>query len=252
LARGVLSFDSAWGGRHHFFSSFAGLYADGWRAQNERDSVNVFAKQITRFGTASALTLWGNFLDKQYETGSVIPLLPDGTPVVVTGGREAFYGSKDTSSARRMTWTAARLQHEATPRVSLQSTLHYRHSTSHADLDFYDYFGFQPERNVMTVNGFDAETTEGALFAEGVATITPPSARVLLGGNVERTTIDEIDRWSGQYGFTFAADSCSSLSRSTTRPAPCSIATTPASKRMWSAPSPIPPTASARYSPRPI
>jgi outer membrane receptor protein involved in Fe transport len=42
------------------------------------------------------------------------------------------------------------------------------------------------------------------MYTEGVATITLPTARVLIGGNFERTAIDEIDRWSGQYGFTFA------------------------------------------------
>jgi hypothetical protein len=159
---------------------------------------------VSRLDTGSALSVWGSFLDKQYETGSSIPLRPDGTFVNVNGGREAFYGSKDTSSARRMAWTAARLEHTVTPRVSLQSTLHYRRTKSHADLDFYDHFGFQPERNVMTVNGFDAEVTGAAMYTEGVATITLPTARVLIGGNFERTAIDEIDRWSGQYGFTFA------------------------------------------------
>jgi outer membrane receptor for ferric coprogen and ferric-rhodotorulic acid len=159
---------------------------------------------VSRLDTGSALSVWGSFLDKQYETGSSIPLRPDGTFVNVNGGREAFYGSKDTSSARRMAWTAARLEHTVTPRVSLQSTLHYRRTKSHADLDFYDHFGFQPERNVMTVNGFDAEVTDAAMYTEGVATITLPTARVLIGGNFERTAIDEIDRWSGQYGFTFA------------------------------------------------
>jgi iron complex outermembrane receptor protein len=204
FAKGVLSFDRAWGERHQFMGSVAGLYGEGWREQNQRDSINVFAKQVTRVGTASALSLWGNYLDKQYETGSAIPLLPDGTMVAVTGGRDAFYGSKDTSSARRMAWTAGRFQHPVTPRVSLESTLHYRRTKTHSDLDFYDSFGFQPGRNVMTVNGFDAEVNESAVFAEGVATVTLPAARVIVGGNVERTAIDEIDRWSGQDGFTFA------------------------------------------------
>jgi hypothetical protein len=54
----------------------------------ERTCSTLFAKQVSRLGTGSALSVWGSFLDKQYETGSSIPLLPDGTFVNVTGGRE--------------------------------------------------------------------------------------------------------------------------------------------------------------------
>jgi iron complex outermembrane receptor protein len=134
-----------------------GLYGDGWREHNERRSAGFFAKSISQLGPASLLTLWANALDKRYETGSAIPTYEDGTLVDVKGGRTGFIGGRDTFSDIRMLFTAGRLDQKLSDRWSLQATLHYRALAVENRLDFYDSFGFQPERNVVTWNGFGSE-----------------------------------------------------------------------------------------------
>lgn len=179
-----------------------GLTAEGWRDQNERRSASLFAKTVTQLGAGSVLTLWANWLDKRYDTGSAIPTYEDGTLVAVGGGRTAFIGSRDTFNDTRVLFTAARLDQRLSGRWTLRATLHYRDIDTTNELDFYDSFGFQPERNVVTWNGFGSTQDAGAAFAEAQASYRSERLRVVAGVNWERGTLAQEDRWTGQYGFT--------------------------------------------------
>jgi outer membrane receptor protein involved in Fe transport len=69
--------------------------------------------------------------------------------------------------------------------------------------DFYDSFGFQPDRSVMTLNGFSSIQDTTTAFAEAQLVFQGNRVKVVGGANYERGTLQEEDRWTGQNGFTF-------------------------------------------------
>ncbi|MEM8932879.1 MAG: TonB-dependent receptor, partial [Acidobacteriota bacterium] len=186
--------------------SIDGLSTDGWRENNSQDRINVFARGLFQVGDSTSISAWINHLDREYDTGSVIPTLDDGTLVEVAGGSEAFYGSRETGQDRRSLFAAGRLSNVLDANRSFEVAANLRDTDSTAVLDFYDFFGFDPVNQVMTVNGFDSDVETEARFLEAQATWSTESTTTLVGASVERVELTETDWWTGQFGFTFECD----------------------------------------------
>lgn len=191
-------------GDHGLFLSVDGLGADGWREHNQNQRLGVFGRLLLSAGEGTTISTYLNLHDRDFEHGGVIPTLPDGTLVDVGGGREAFLGSRDIGIDSRSVMAAARLSSVLAGDRLLQATVHYRDRETANRLDFYDYFGFDPSRHVMTVNGFDSDVDETTAFLEATYDFQLGATRNLVGASYERTGLMETDLWSGQFGFTFA------------------------------------------------
>jgi iron complex outermembrane receptor protein len=189
-------------GEHRVLVSLDALSADGWREHNQQERLNGFTRGLFQLDDSTALSAYINYLERNYDTGSVIPTLADGTRVDVLGGREGFLGSRDTGQERQALMSALRLSRILTSDLTFEAAGHYRESSVDNRLDFYDVFGFDPDRHVMTVNGFDTTTDSSARFAEAQMTWARGRTTTVAGANYETVTLDETDYWSGQFGFT--------------------------------------------------
>ncbi|MEM9553520.1 MAG: TonB-dependent receptor [Acidobacteriota bacterium] len=190
-------------GEHGLFLSADGLGADGWRESNENQRYGIFGRLQLAVNDSIMLSTYVNFHDRDFEHGSVIPTLPDGTVVDVVGGRETFLGSRDIGIDSRSSMFAMRLSSLFGDGRLFQATGHYRDRTTDNVLDFYDFFGFDPSRNVMAVNGFDSQVDETTAFIEATYDFELGPTRNLVGASYERTDLQETDLWTGQFGFTF-------------------------------------------------
>ncbi|MCG8457613.1 MAG: TonB-dependent receptor, partial [Holophagales bacterium] len=190
-------------GEHGLFLSLDGLGADGWREHNENQRLSLLGRLVLTASDRTSVATYLQAHDRDFEHGSVIPTLPDGTLVQVGGGREAFLGSRDIGIDSRSLMAAARLSSVLASGNLLQATVHYRDRETDNILDFYDFFGFDPSRDVMTVNGFDSEVDERTAFLEATYDFELGPTRNLVGASYERTDLMETDLWTGQFGFTF-------------------------------------------------
>lgn len=190
-------------GDHGLFLSLDGLGSDGWREHNENERAGIFGRLQLAASEQTVFSLYLNGHDRDFEHGSVIPTLPDGTLVDVAGGREAFSGSRDIGIDSRSLMAAGRVSSVLRGDRLFQATAHYRDRETDNELDFYDFFGFDPSRNVMAVNGFDSEVDETTAFLEATYDFEIGSTRGIVGASYERTDLVETDLWTGQFGFTF-------------------------------------------------
>ncbi|MEM7356671.1 MAG: TonB-dependent receptor plug domain-containing protein, partial [Acidobacteriota bacterium] len=185
-------------GDHSLFASLDGLSADGWREHNQNQRLGLFGRLQLAPSERTTISTYLNLHDRDYELGGVIPTLPDGTQVEVGGGRETFLGSRDIGIDSQSVMAAARVSTLLDSDSLLEATLHYRDRQTDNILDFYDFFGFDPSRNVMAVNGFDSETDEQTAFLEATYDFEVGSARTIVGASYEVTDLSESDFWTGQ------------------------------------------------------
>ncbi len=190
-------------GEHALFVNLDGLSADGWREHNENQRLGLFGRLQLAASESTSVSTYLNLHDRDFELGGVIPTLSDGTLVEVGGGREAFLGSRDITIDSQSIMAAARVSSLLSSDRLLEATVHYRDRESDNILDFYDFFSFDPSRNVMAVNGFDAETEEQTTFLEATYDFEIGSTRTIVGASYELTDFTESDFWTGQFGFTF-------------------------------------------------
>ncbi|MEM7049214.1 MAG: TonB-dependent receptor [Acidobacteriota bacterium] len=190
-------------GNHGLFLNLDGLVADGWREHNENQRYGLLARWQYAVSERTSVDTYLNFHDRDFEHGSVLPTLADGSLIPVGGGREAFLGSRDIGIDSRSTMAAVRLSSVLGRDQLLQATLHHRRRDSDNILDFFDLFGTDPGRGVLGVNGFDSEVEETTSFAEATYEHTFGNSRTLVGASYELTDLVETDRWTGQFGFTF-------------------------------------------------
>ncbi|MDA8015998.1 MAG: TonB-dependent receptor [Thermoanaerobaculia bacterium] len=190
-------------GEHGLFLSFDGVRAEGWREHNENQRLGLFGRLQLAPNDRTTISTYLNLHDRDFELGGVIPTLPDGTLVDVGGGRETYLGSRDIGIDSQSVMTAVRLSSLLGDSGLLQTTVHYRDRETDNVLDFYDFFGFDPSRNVMAVNGFDSDTEEQTAFLEATYDFEVGSTRTIVGASYERTDLVETDFWTGQFGFTF-------------------------------------------------
>ncbi|MEM6792929.1 MAG: TonB-dependent receptor [Acidobacteriota bacterium] len=186
-----------------FFLSLDAVGAEGWRESNENQRLGALARLSWNAGEQTSFNAYLNLHDRDFEHGSVLPTLPDGTLVDVIGGSESFLGSRDIGIDSTSVMAAARVAAVLDSESLFQATVHYRDRETDNVLDFYDFFGFAPERNVMAVNGFDSDLDEQTAFLEATYDFEIGKTRSLVGASYERTSLDETELFTGQNGFTF-------------------------------------------------
>lgn len=176
---------------------------EGWRENSARETVNLFLKGVWSPTDQTALTAYLSYINRDAEVPSTIPTLEDGTIVDVIGGRESFLGLAPTSNDVEGFIGALRLNHDLAENLSIQVTGHARQFDSDVRLNFYDAFGFDPSRNVMAINGFASQTDAKVFVGEAIVNWETGRHNIVAGVSGERATLDEEDRWTGQFGFTF-------------------------------------------------
>ncbi|MEO1370636.1 MAG: TonB-dependent receptor, partial [Acidobacteriota bacterium] len=169
----------------------------------ENERYGLFGRFQLTVNDSTTVSTYLNVHDRDFEHGSVIPTLPDGTLVDVVGGSESFLGSQDIGIDSQSTMAAVRLSSVIGSDGLFQATAHFRDRDTDNVLDFYDFFGFDPSRNVMAVNGFDSEVEESTAFLEATYAFEVGTTSNLIGASYERTDLEETDLWTGQFGFTF-------------------------------------------------
>ena len=175
----------------------------GWREQGAREQVNLFAKLEWAAGPDTDLSFYGSFQDQRAETPSVIPLLDDGTPIDVFGGREKFNGFGDPAVDLQGGIGAIRVEHRVSDELTLTVSGQYRQFNFDNRLNFYDPFGFAPDRNIFGVNGFYAQSDYEVAYGEATAQYEGGGHNIVAGIVGETALVRREDFWSGQNGFTF-------------------------------------------------
>ena len=193
------------GGFEKGFSNGAGLMAtatyedfEGWRDNSQRKLSNVFVKGSLPIGERSELTGWLTVYNRDAEVPSVIPTLGDGTVVDVIGGNESFLGYLPTQNDSDGVILTGRYSFEASESLRFDVTGQARTFDSDVRLNFYDFFEFDPDNSIMGVNGFASRNQADVYFAEGTVNWEAGRHTIVAGASVERATLEEQDRWSGE------------------------------------------------------
>lgn len=179
---------------------------EGWRDNSARDANNVFLKAKIPVDDKSMLTTWLSFFDRNAQVPSVIPALADGTVVDVIGSNESFLGQKPTRNNVEGWIGAIRYERQIADNLDFQLTLQARQIDSDVRLNFYDYFEFNPDNNIMGVNGFASVNDASIYFAESVVNWQAGAHNLVMGISAERTKLDEQDRWSGELDPFFTGE----------------------------------------------
>ncbi|WP_394693789.1 TonB-dependent receptor [Hyphobacterium sp.] len=177
---------------------------EGWRANSARDTLNVFLRGETEMSPQTTLTGYLNYFDRQAEVPSTIPTMADGTVIDVLGGPEAFLGFGNPTNNLSGWMLAGHMNHRVSDALEFDVRLQFRNYDGEADLNFYDYFEFDPANNIMGINGFRSPNDASVFFGEATATYRSGRHTLLAGVSAERATQTEQDIWTGQNGFTFA------------------------------------------------
>ncbi len=177
---------------------------EGWRDNSQRELTSVFAKASLPVGDRGTVSGWLSYFDRDAEVPSVIPTLGDGTIVDVFGGSESFLGYDPSRNENRGVIAAVRYDHAIADGVQLQLTGQARSFDEEVGLNFYDFFEFDPENTVMGVNGFASESTADVYFAEAILNWNAGRHTLVAGLSGERATLDEEDRWSGEFDPFFS------------------------------------------------
>ncbi|KQN36432.1 hypothetical protein ASG37_12495 [Sphingomonas sp. Leaf407] len=174
----------------------------GWRANGARRQLNLFAKLVWSLDARTDVSLYGTYLDRRSETPSVLPLDARGQPIDVAGGRRAFNGYLDPRSVVEGGLAALRVEHRATDALTLTATGQYRRFDFDNRLNFYDPFGFAPDRGIFGINGFYGAQKFDVAYGELTARYEAGAHRIVAGVTGERALSRADNRWSGQNGFT--------------------------------------------------
>lgn len=175
---------------------------EGWRANSEREIVNVFGKVVAPLGERTTLSAYANYFNRDVEVPSAIPLLDNGDLAPVVGGRESYIGFPPTFSAEEGFIGAVRVEQEISDAIDLMVTGQHRRFDGSTALNFYESSAFDPSRNVYGVNGFANDSDSSIWIADAQLTAEFGRHTLVAGANYERATKDDLTSWSGQYGFT--------------------------------------------------
>jgi len=181
--------------------------SDGWRDNSERDAANILIKDEMVLSPSARLTAYVNVYQSTQGAGGQIPIDADGNVLDVAGGRTGFIGYEPNEYDRETIMTALRHQWSIDDALDLTTTVHYRNVRDNNVLNFFDPFGFDPDNNILRVNGFENDRDTDVLFVEPRITWQGERHNLTAGLNWERVTLTETDWWTGQNGFdadTFA------------------------------------------------
>ncbi len=179
---------------------------EGWRENSQRQLGSLFIKGESPAGEASKITGWLTYYDRDAEVPSVIPTLGDGTLVDVKGGDESFLGYLPTYNRREGFIAAGRFEHAFSDTFTGSITGQARSFDSDVRLNFYDFYEFDPDNDIMGVNGFASSNTADTFFTEASLHWSGGAHTVIAGLSAERATLDESDRWSGENDPYFSGE----------------------------------------------
>lgn len=175
---------------------------DGWREQGGRRIWNIFGKAEAELGSATTLTLFGNYYDRHSELPNGIPLDGAGNLLPFAGGREGFLGYGEPVNDSRSLMGGLKIEHRASDALTFTLTAQGRRTKRDVFLNFFDPFGVDLSRGVVGYNGFRGSTTQKVGFLEGTARWEAGAHNILAGISGETSRIREDIRWTGQNGFT--------------------------------------------------
>lgn len=178
-------------------------HSDGWRDNNERDILTVFGNLEIDLSEATSLEFFLSYYDRESESGSPIPLLPDGSLVEVVGGRETFLGLRPPKNQVESLMGAARLRHEFSDNFTVTGTVSARRRETLTSLIFFDPFEFDPANNIAGFNGFRSPNEGNHYFGELTAEWNSGQHSIVAGVSYERASLAEQSQFTGQNGFTF-------------------------------------------------
>ena len=176
---------------------------DGWREGTEREATNLLIKDEIVLSSSSRLTAYANVYSSTQGVGGQIPLDQNGNIIPTLGGRTGFIGYEPNEYDRESIMTALRHQWLIGDRWDLTTTLHYRNVSDNNQLNFFDPFGFDPDNNVLRVNGFENDRDTDVMFIEPRITYQGERHTLIAGLNWERVELQETDWWTGRNGFDF-------------------------------------------------
>ncbi|GAA0348236.1 hypothetical protein GCM10009092_10780 [Bowmanella denitrificans] len=157
----------------------------GCRDNSSRDATSAFLKTVIPFNSSSALTAWLSYFERNAQVPSVIPTLADGSVVKVAGGAERFLGHKPTRNNNQGWIAALRYEQQVTDILDIQLTAQARQFDSDVRLNFYDYLEFNPDNNIMGVNGFASVNDASVYFAEALANWQSGRHKLVVGVSAE-------------------------------------------------------------------
>ncbi len=175
--------------------------SDGWRDVTARRGANILLKDEVIFSERFQMTAYLNYYENQQEAGGQIPIGPDGNVLETAGGRTGFVGFEPNEYDRETLMTALRFTNQLGEGLSLQTTLHYRQIEDNNLLNFFDPFGFDPDNEILRVNGFENDRATDVFFIEPQLTWTTQNNTLIVGANFEQVDLEETDWWTGQFGF---------------------------------------------------
>ena len=190
-------------GNHNLLIDGYAENSDGWRENTERDAVNILIKDEILLSSSSRLTAYANFYQSTQGVGGQIPLDNDGNVLPTLGGRRGFIGYEPNEYDRETIMTALRHQWLINDSWELTTTAHYRAVEDNNLLNFYDPFGFDPDNNVLRVNGFENDRETDVFFIEPRITFNGDRHQFIAGINWEQVELQETDWWTGRNGFDF-------------------------------------------------
>ena len=179
---------------------------EGWRDNSARESSSAFLKAIIPVDETSTLSAWFTFFNRDAEVPSAIPTLSDGTPVEVFGGEESFLGKNPSDNSNSGWISALRYETDISNNASIQLTAQVRSFDKDINLNFYDYYEFDPENNIMGVNGFKSNDQADVYFTEAVFNWQKGRHNIVAGLSAEKTTLDEKNYWSGENDPFFSGE----------------------------------------------
>jgi hypothetical protein len=121
---------------------------DGWREQGSHSKLNLFTKLETPISARPDFTVYLNYLDAVKDTPNGILLNNNGNLLPVAGGRKSFLGFGSPEGDQQLLLGTLKVDHVISSSLSLSAALQLRHNERENNLNFYDSFGFSPERNV--------------------------------------------------------------------------------------------------------
>lgn len=175
---------------------------DGWREHGGHEKINLFTKLEAPVGDDTQVTLYLNYYDARKEITNGLPLDNDGNVLPVAGGRTTFLGFGSPEDDQQVFMGTLKLDHRISSSLSLSSSLQFRHSRRENSLNFYDPFGFAPDRNVYAINGFRSEKDQDAAILDVSAHWESGRHNLVAGLSLDHAQSSALDMWSGQNGFT--------------------------------------------------
>ena len=177
---------------------------EGWRENGSHDKQNIFVKWSLPISSRTDISAYLNYYEAEKDITNGLPLDNNGNVLPVAGGRKAFLGYGEPQDEQEVIVGVLRAEHDFTPELSLSSSLQFRRTDRDNTLNFYDPFGFAPDRNVYAVNGFRSEKSQDAFIFDSSISWNSGRHSMVAGLSADHATSDALDMWSGQNGFSAA------------------------------------------------